>query len=785
MPWLRPTARRGFPLAAGLAVFCALLASFTPLTAKTKRQRAADHFQTASSLLADLKAVPRYELGPEQFLVVIRAFRKVWYTSPASGYCDDSLLAAANLYQEAADRFSSDQYRQRALQTFGFLIREYPHSKHKTEAQAALEELAQPIGAKPLETSTASLDPAPSQAPQSSGRKTQAPQLASPNAATEVAVATLKTPALREPPASEATSVAPAPPRGPARVKDLRFWSNDHYTRVVIEVDKETNYKFNHLPRPARLYFDLLGTRLSADLKNSPALTVNDERIKQIRVGQNRRSMARVVFDLRSPVRYRASWLSNPPRLVVEVRPSEDNAFVAETIDSPSSDRNPSTALPRSAKPSETALAKTKDPARPGQPVPQSPERETKAAEQPDGEAIAATDRSKPSGTPTSSPADDEVLSREVRADVPASDAATNAIAGKAVATPSVALAHVGAEDPRPPPTSRIKTAKTELVLASREPRAQSLKLDGRPADKETSGNSSGNAVALSEPQSAAPTADQEAVLLAKAVPPAQPLPPPKPASATLRGKRNLIRALGLKVGRVVIDPGHGGHDTGGIGPKGLREKDLVLDVAGRLGKLIEEKMGSEVVYTRTDDRFLSLRQRTKKANRNKADLFVSIHANSSRMRGISGVETYYLSLTSNSWALAVASRENAAAERSIHELRDLLSKIALTEKIEESREFATHVQSSLYKGLASKTKGLRDRGVRKAPFMVLLGAEMPAILAEVGFLSNPRDEKLLKTSGYRQKIAEHLYKGISRYSESLSHVTLAQKASSGSARND
>ena len=115
--------------------------------------------------------MPQYELGSAQYLVVIRAFRKVWYTSPVSAYCDDSLLAAANLYQEAADRFSSDQYRQRALETFGFLIKEYPHSKHKTEAQAALEELAQPIGAKPLKTSTASLDPAPSQAPQSSGRK--------------------------------------------------------------------------------------------------------------------------------------------------------------------------------------------------------------------------------------------------------------------------------------------------------------------------------------------------------------------------------------------------------------------------------------------------------------------------------------------------------------------------------------------------------------------------------------------------------------------------------------
>ena len=728
MPWLGPKARRGFPLAAGLAVSCALLASFTPLTAKTKRQRAADHFQTASSLLADLKAVPHYELGPEQYLVVIRAFRKVWYASPASGYCDDSLLAAANLYQEAADRFSSDQYRQRALKTFGFLIREYPHSKHKTEAQAALEELAPPIGAKPLETSTASLDPAPSQASQSSGRKIQAPQLAGPNAAAEVAVATLKTPAVREPPAPEPTSPPPAPPRGPARVKGLRFWSNDHYTRVVIEVDKETNYKFNHLPRPARLYFDLLGARLGADLRNSPALAVNDERIKQIRLGQNRRSTTRLVLDLRSPVRYRASWLSNPPRFVVEVRPSQDNTFVAENTKSLSSDRNPSKALPRPAKPSETALAKTEDPVRPGQPVPQSLPTEPNPAGQPDGEAIAAADQSTPSETPALTPKDDEDLSREVPANAQSSGAA-NAIAGKAIATPGGALAAMEPEDPQPPETSRVNTAKTELVLAGTEPGAQLVKLDRGPADKETSGNSSEKAIALSGPRSPAPTVEKEAVLLAKAVPPAQPLPPPKPASANLRGKRNLIRALGLKVGRVVIDPGHGGRDTGGIGPNGLREKDLVLDVAKRLGKLIEEKMGSEVAYTRTDDSSLSLRQRTKKANGSKADLFVSIHANSSRIRGISGVETYYLSLTSNSWALAVASRENAAAQRSIHELRDLLSKIALTEKIEESREFATHVQSSLYKGLASETKGLRDRGVRKAPFMVLLGAEMPAIL--------------------------------------------------------
>ena len=779
MPCLRPRGRRGFSPAAGLAVSLALIASFIPLTAKTKRQRAAGHFQTASSLLADLKAVPQYELGHEQYLLVIRAFRKVWFTSPGSGYCDDSLLAAAHLYQEAADRFSSDRYRRQARETFGFLIKEYPHSKHKKESQAAMEALAQPIGAEPPAALTASLDPAPSPALPPSARKSQSPRPANSAGGRESGAATARPPATGQAPAAEPTS---AGSRGPARIKDLRFWSNDDYTRVVIEVDKETDYKSDRLSLPARLYFDLLGTRLGADLKNSPPLAVNDERITQIRLGQNRRSTARLVFDLRGPVHYRTSWLSNPPRFVVEVRPSEGNAFVAETIDSPSSHRNPSAALPRPARAGEIALAKTKHPAR-RQPVPPSPPAETKAAEQLDGEAIVVADRAKLSATLVSRPVAEAAITTGGGALVAASSGiAANAVAGKAAAAPSVALARVeAAVEQLPPHSSVARTPEAELRLARRKPGPQPWKLHRRPADKETSGN----AVALSQPQSPAPPAERDAVLLAKAVPPSLPLPPPKPASATLRGKRNLIRALGLKVGRIVIDPGHGGHDTGGIGPNGLREKDLVLDVAERLGTLIEEKMGSEVVYTRTDDRFLSLRQRTKKANRNDADLFVSIHANSSRIRGIRGVETYYLSLTTNSWALAVASRENAAAERSIHELRNLLSKIALTEKIEESREFATHVQTALYKGLASETKGLRDRGVRKAPFMVLLGVEMPAVLAEIGFLSNPQDEKLLKTSAYRQKIAAHLYNGISRYSESLSHTTLAQKASSGSARND
>ena len=267
---------------------------------------------------------------------------------------------------------------------------------------------------------------------------------------------------------------------------------------------------------------------------------------------------------------------------------------------------------------------------------------------------------------------------------------------------------------------------------------------------------------------------------MAKAAPPPPPpdldLPSPKPASANARGQRNLIRALGLKVNRVVIDAGHGGHDVGSSGPSGLREKDLVLDIALRLGKLIEEGLGSEVIYTRPDDTFISLKDRTTLANEQQADLFISIHANSTRTHSVRGVETYYLNFTTDSWALTVASRENAASDRPVHELQDLISKIALKEKIDESREFATRVQSALYEGLSDDNKGLRDRGVRKAPFMVLIGAKMPAILAEIGFISNPHTEKLLKTSAYRQQVANHLYQGMLSYAESLGNVTMAQK---------
>jgi N-acetylmuramoyl-L-alanine amidase len=256
-------------------------------------------------------------------------------------------------------------------------------------------------------------------------------------------------------------------------------------------------------------------------------------------------------------------------------------------------------------------------------------------------------------------------------------------------------------------------------------------------------------------------------------------------AAPNAAGERSLIRALGLKIGKIVVDAGHGGHDTGTIGPNGLEEKDLVLDVALKLGKLLENKLGAEVVYTRDDDTFIPLETRTAIANKEQADLFISIHANSSDDPTARGVETYYLNFTSRADALEVAARENAVSEKSIHELQDLVKKIALKEKIGESREFASDVQRSLYAGLSAKSPNLRNRGVKKAPFVVLIGANMPSILAEISFVSNPDDAKKLKTNEYRQRIADSLYKGVFKYVNSLSGVKVASKNNGSSFTGD
>jgi N-acetylmuramoyl-L-alanine amidase len=301
---------------------------------------------------------------------------------------------------------------------------------------------------------------------------------------------------------------------------------------------------------------------------------------------------------------------------------------------------------------------------------------------------------------------------------------------------------------------------------------------------------------AKAEPPAARPK--PSATLEPVAVAPRVELPTPTPApaarprqgeadSATAqaakrdsRGDRSLIRALGLKLDRVVIDPGHGGHDTGTIGPDGLMEKDIVLDVALRLGALISRRLGSEVIYTRTDDTFVPLEERTSLANEKKADLFLSIHANSSRSLRIAGSETFYLNFTTSTDALEVAARENATSQTSIHELQTLVQKIALNEKVQESHELAAIIQRALYSNLP-RNRSFKNRGIKKAPFVVLIGAQMPSVLAEIAFLSNPKDEGLLKKPAYRQKVAEALFRGVSEYADALSHLEVARRRQSTS----
>lgn len=253
---------------------------------------------------------------------------------------------------------------------------------------------------------------------------------------------------------------------------------------------------------------------------------------------------------------------------------------------------------------------------------------------------------------------------------------------------------------------------------------------------------------------------------------------PPSPtyaAEPTPTVQPSMARVLGLRVRRIVIDAGHGGHDSGTIGPDGIEEKDIALDVALRLGHLLQQRLGAQVVYTRRTDRYVPLEERTAIANSAHADLFLSIHANSSSDRDVRGVETYFLNFTTSPDAMAVAGRENADSNRSVYDLSDLVRKITLSDKIDESREFAGDVQQQLYTGLLSGNAGLKNRGVKQAPFVVLIGAQMPSILAEISFLTNPEDAAELSQPRYRERLAAALYRGVAEYVDGMSGVRIAK----------
>ena len=468
-----------------------------------------------------------------------------------------------------------------------------------------------------------------------------------------------------------------------AKVIAVRFWSLGDVTRIAIEVSSDFTFKYSQLTAPERMFFDIHGARPQIASKGIHTIAVGDALVQQIRVAENQPDVTRIVIDLLQAASITTSQLSNPNRLVLELRskdgaspPARPSVTGGKDLTAPA-DREEPTILSVASKPEPRKF----------EPPPVQPKPAAKPAPLPEVEPptkIAAL--SKPARLP---------------------------------ALPS-SIPH---ELPPPP----------DAILSS------------RPLPVATT-------VALKEPS---------------------PLKVPAPAK---RGDRSLTRALGLKLERVVIDAGHGGNDVGTHGPSGYLEKDLTLDVAQRVGALIEERMGSEVVYTRSDDSYVGLEERTHIANQREADLFLSIHANSSPYRAAAGVETYVLNFTTSKTALELAARENATSEHSIHELHQLLEKIALKDKIDESREFAAKLQTSLSVVSRNSVQTAKNRGVKTAPFIVLIGAAMPSVLAEIGFLTNSSEESLLRKPEHRQKIAEALYKGIAAYADTLSRVDLAKK---------
>jgi N-acetylmuramoyl-L-alanine amidase len=338
--------------------------------------------------------------------------------------------------------------------------------------------------------------------------------------------------------------------------------------------------------------------------------------------------------------------------------------------------------------------------------------------------------------------------------------------------TPTAAISAIVAKKPEPrkfepPPHTEIARTETASVLPPELIAPPPMPVMAKPAKPPGPAVSSLKNELPPPPGAAAIAPEKPATVSGVAA---------EPAKRNANGDRSLTRVLGLKLGRVVIDPGHGGKDIGTHGPSGLNEKEVVLDVARRLGELIEDRLGSEVIYTRGDDTFVPLEERTRIANDRKADLFLSIHANSSPIRTVAGVEMYYLNFTTSKAALDVAARENAGSGSSIYDLKDLLQKIALKDKIDESREFAARLQTSLSTLETKGNAAAKNRGLKKAPFIVLIGASMPSVLAEIGFLTNAADEALLRKPEYRQKIADALYKGMANYADTLSHFQVAQK---------
>ena len=714
-------------------------------------------FTKAEQMREALNGRPAADRSRHDYQRVIDAYRRAYFGSPASSKSDASVVAVAELQVEMGRRFDDNKILQSAVKQYEFLRHEYPGSKYRfdalftigeiykddlddpEEAQATFEEflhryprnrladdarqaiadLKQDVASPQKEAALREAEKYQRAADIASNQAKTADQPDTDTTSDEAAAADV------DHAKQGGTSTLP-------RVTGIRHWSTPDYTRVAIDIEQDVKFSSSRIDHPDRIFFDLYNTKLASTLVGK-SFDVDDGFLKKIRVAQFKPGKTRVVLEADDLSDYDAFLLPNPTRLIIDIHGKQSGK------------------------------------AKSGRRVQEVAETKTDSSDDAKDEVAAKT----------------ESVKQTVKTEVPP-PAAKNAGEGREPVEeaklentkPTVRSVTIGktpvkkiieAGDEEPAPTEKSVTRSVEDLRPDLPPATAAsgggddnaaTVDDSAPKKKSAASRGTGRRKSKNAGNTADIAADIDA----------------REARPTAAGDRSLIRALGLKIGKIVIDPGHGGHDTGTIGPDGLEEKDLVVDVGRRLGKLLETRMGAEVVYTRKDDTFIPLETRTAIANRERADLFVSIHANSSHDPSARGIETYYLNFTSSPDALEVAARENAVSEKSIYELGDLVKKIALKEKIEESHEFATNVQQALHSGLAMKGSGIRDRGVKKAPFIVLIGANMPSILAEISFVSNPTDERKLQTPEYRQRIAESLYRGIAKYASGLSGVKVASR---------
>ena len=721
----RVLSNRSTPWIAVLILLATLPSLVSATTTAQKKEIARTAYEQAGRMREALNGRPEQDRTRASYQKVIDAYKNVYFTSPASSKADASIVAVAELLAEEGRKFQDAKLLKESIAEYEFLRKEYPGSKYRADALFTIAQLYKE-DLNDSATAKSTFEEFLQHYPKS--------QLAD---QAHKALADLSAPPPLTPTEVKAAAVAEKKHAAMPTVNGIRYWSTPDYTRVAIDLDDEVKYEAGRIPKPDRIFFDLHNAKLASTLIGK-SFEVGDGFLKTVRVAPYQKDVVRIVLDVEDVSDYSVFLLPNPYRLIIDIHGKKPATAVAANKPEGKAEPPGEKEAAKPASNSEVAEAKT----------PEKPKTVKVPAKKTDPEdSQSATKRPE-----TSQKSESNVALWQQPVDSAAVKKTSDQMRAEAADYEKKYREAKEEGKPLPKPDADVAAVKSGPKPTSK-PTYESVEPKTESTAKGTK-KSKASAAEVAEIHAAAPSSS---------------------------GDRSLIRALGLKINKIVVDAGHGGHDTGTIGPNGLMEKELVLDVALRLGKLLETRVGADVVYTRDDDTFIPLETRTAIANQNQADLFISVHANSSRDTSARGVETYYLNFTSDPAALDVAARENAVSQKSIYELQDLVKKITMKEKIDESRELASDVEGSLATGLSTKSVVMRNRGVKKAPFIVLIGANMPSILAEISFLSNPVDEKKLRTSDYRQKIAESLYKGISKYVSSLSSVKVAQQVTKAS----